>query len=198
MSETPNHNPAQEEEPAQVPPQTPPQESQEAQPVQGAEGPQDPSLPFPLLLTTEVSASVKRQEALLRKSLLHQRIRTGLAVFLTCLIAVVLFQAIPLLNRFSGLVTSVQATAMQLQNTVYELNISQTMAGVDALIAESTTLVQDGTSLVGDSSKQLAQVMSRAQETLDSLSTVDFDGLNESIQTLEKITTAFGKLLGLS
>mgnify|MGYP000260107076 CR=1 FL=1 len=73
-----------------------------------------------------------------------------------------------------------------------------TMAGVDALIAESTTLVQDGTSLVGDSSKQLAQVMSRAQETLDSLSTVDFDGLNESIQTLEKITTAFGKLLGLS
>ena len=191
MSETPNRNPAQEEEPAQVPPQTPPQESQEAQPVQGAEGPQDPSLPFPLLLTTEVSASVKRQEALLRKSLLHQRIRTGLAVFLTCLIAVVLFQAIPLLNRFSGLVTSVQATAMQLQNTVYELNISQTMAGVDALIAESTTLV-------GDSSKQLAQVMSRAQETLDSLSTVDFDGLNESIQTLEKITTAFGKLLGLS
>lgn len=87
---------------------------------------------------------------------------------------------------------------MQLQNTVYELNISQTMAGVDALIAESTTLVQDGTSLVGDSSKQLAQVMSRAQETLDSLSSVDFDGLNESIQTLEKITTAFGKLLGLS
>ena len=59
MSETPNHNPAQEEEPAQVPPQTPPQESQEAQPVQGAEGPQDPSLPYPLLLTTEVSASLK-------------------------------------------------------------------------------------------------------------------------------------------
>ena len=126
--------------------------------------------------------SQRRQEALARRGLWHQRIRTGIA-------AVVAISILALAGTASATLLDVQILAgnasyavSDLHATVRALELQETLAGIDAL-------VQDGSDMIESSAEDI-------EASLRAIASLDVEGLNESIRALEAVTTAMGRLFG--
>lgn len=154
-------------------------------------------LPLDAVLVTEISQSVKRQEKILRKTLLHSRIRTALLVIMVGVMIYAGFMAIGVISNINTLTDQATQTIVKLDETVSSLHLTDTMAGIDQMVEEGTGLIAEGSALIADSSETLATVLVEADEALKGISAIDFEALNTSIQKLAQITTAFGKVFGL-
>ena len=129
----------------------------------------------------QLLSSAKIQEKCAKKSLLHQRIRTVLAVIVA--VAALSMHDVQLLtNNASYAVTN-------LTNTVNELDLKKTLAAIDDMVQDGTVLIDQGNTMIRNSSQDI-------ETSLKAIAGLDIEGLNESIQALESVTTSIGKLFG--
>ena len=133
--------------------------------------------------------SMKAQEKAAKRTLWHQRIRTVLVLLLVIailsLIAPVkntLNNADIALSQVETLTTEAGKAVDELMLTVEALDLDNTLAGIDALVADSSAVVESSAADI--------------QRSLESISSLDIEGLNNSIQALEAVTTTIGRLFG--
>lgn len=137
----------------------------------------------------QLLSSAKIQEKCAKKSLLHQRIRTVLAV-------IVAVAALSMIGSISATMHDVQLltnnasyAVTNLTNTVDELDLKKTLAAIDDMVQEGTVLIDQGNTMIRNSSQDI-------ETSLKAIAGLDIEGLNESIQALESVTTSIGKLFG--
>ena len=123
--------------------------------------------------------SQRRQEALARRGLWHQRIRTGIAAVVAISILALAGTASATLHDVAG---NASYAVSDLHATVRALELQETLAGIDAL-------VQDGSDMIESSAEDI-------EASLRAIASLDVEGLNESIRALEAVTTAMGRLFG--
>ena len=70
----------------------------------------------------------------------------------------------------------------ELLDTVDALELDATLDGIDKLVADSSKMVENSADDI--------------QKSLQSIASLDVEGLNESIKALEAVTTAIGRLFG--
>ena len=136
-----------------------------------------------------ILASVKKQEKCAVKGLWHQRIRTLVAVVIAVAVIGLLGTVEATLHDVQTLagnadqaVGELMGTVDELMTTVEELDLKNSIDNIDELVTESRGVIEA-------SSKDIEQ-------SLSSISEVDFEGLNRSIGALETITTKIGRLFG--
>ena len=125
--------------------------------------------------------SQRRQEALARRGLWHQRIRTGIAVVAISILALA-GTASAALHDVQILAGNASYAVSDLHATVRALELQETLVGIDAL-------VQDGSDMIESSAEDI-------EASLRAIASLDVEGLNESIRALEAVTTAMGRLFG--
>ena len=76
-----------------------------------------------------------------------------------------------------------------LTNTVNELDLKKTLAAIDDMVQDGTVLIDQGNTMICNSSQDI-------ETSLKAIAGLDIEGLNESIQALESVTTSIGKLFG--
>ena len=126
--------------------------------------------------------SQRRQEALARRGLWHQRIRTGIAAVVAISILALAGTASATLHDVQILAGNASSAVSDLHATVRALELQETLAGIDAL-------VQDGSDMIESSAEDI-------EASLRAIASLDVEGLNESIRALEAVTTAMGRLFG--
>lgn len=126
--------------------------------------------------------SAKRQENFARRSLWHQRIRTVLVLVMVVAVISVVGPAKAALGDVQLLTSNASYAVRELLDTVDALDLDQTLAGIDKLVADSNQMVEDSAEDI--------------QKSLQSIASLDVQGLNESIQALEAVTTSIGRLFG--
>lgn len=126
--------------------------------------------------------SQRRQEALARRGLWHQRIRTGIAAVVAISILALAGTASVTLHDVQILAGNASYAVSDLHATVRALELQETLAGIDAL-------VQDGSDMIESSAEDI-------EASLRAIASLDVEGLNESIRALEAVTTAMGRLFG--
>lgn len=126
--------------------------------------------------------SQRRQEALARRGLWHQRIRTGIAAVVAVAILALAGTASATLHDVQILAGNASYAVSDLHATVRALELQETLAGIDAL-------VQDGSDMIESSAEDI-------EASLRAIASLDVEGLNESIRALEAVTTAMGRLFG--
>lgn len=126
--------------------------------------------------------SAKRQENFARRCLWHQRIRTVLVLVMVVAVISVVGPAKAALGDVQLLTSNASYAVRELLDTVDALDLDQTLAGIDKLVADSNQMVEDSAEDI--------------QKSLQSIASLDVQGLNESIQALEAVTTSIGRLFG--
>ena len=126
--------------------------------------------------------SQRRQEALARRGLWHQRIRTGIAAVVAVSILALAGTASAALHGVQILAGNASYAVSDLHATVRALELQETLAGIDAL-------VQDGSDMIESSAEDI-------EASLRAIASLDVEGLNESIRALEAVTTAMSRLFG--
>ena len=126
--------------------------------------------------------SQRRQEALARRGLWHQRIRTGITAVVAISILALAGTASATLHDVQILAGNASDAVSDLHATVRALELQETLAGIDAL-------VQDGSDMIESSAEDI-------EASLRAIASLDVEGLNESIRALEAVTTAMGRLFG--
>ena len=138
---------------------------------------------------TQLLESVKAQEKAAKKALWHQRIRTALTLVLVLAVLTIVPPAKQTLKTVEEM--SVQVATLtqeagkaveQLMTTVEELDLENTIAGIDALVEDSSKVVETSAEDI--------------QKSLEMLAGLDVEGLNKSIQALETVTRSIGRLFG--
>ena len=122
------------------------------------------------------------KEALARRGLWHQRIRTGIAAVVAISILALAGTASAALHDVQILAGNASYAVSDLHATVRALELQETLAGIDAL-------VQDGSDMIESSAEEI-------EASLRAIASLDVEGLNESIRALEAVTTAMGRLFG--
>ena len=133
----------------------------------------------------QLLSSAKIQEKCAKKS----RIRTVLAV-------IVAVAALSMIGSISATMHDVQLltnnasyAVTNLTNTVNELDLKKTLAAIDDMVQDGTVLIDQGNAMIRNSSQDI-------ETSLKAIAGLDIEGLNESIQALESVTTSIGKLFG--
>lgn len=158
-----------------------------------------------------VQKSMEHQEKLLKKQLFHTRLRTVLMTLLCLSVVGAAFFAIDALRNLSQMAKDTSGVVYSLEQTVNDLQLQETVAGIDAMVLEGTALIEDGTAVVQSGSAQIDGAMVQVNEsldgiqslitnfstTLDAFAKIDFEALNTSIERLDEITRIMGKLFGI-
>ena len=126
--------------------------------------------------------SARQQENFARRSLWHQRIRTVLVLVMVLAVVSVVGPAKAALNDVQLLTGNASYAVRELLDTVDALDLDKTLAGIDKLVAYSNQMVEDSAEDI--------------QKSLQSIASLDVEGLNESIKALEAVTTSIGRLFG--
>ncbi len=139
----------------------------------------------------QLTAALERQEKVQKRLLLHGRIRTGV----TCLLVVLLLCLLPMLFAAQRTVLQAEKLLISVQQTFDSMDLKATLDSVDTLLADSIQLVGDGTGFIGESSEKMGGMIEQAQLAVENLASMDIDALNESIESLQKITSAMSRFL---
>lgn len=131
---------------------------------------------------SQLLESAKRQENFARRSLWHQRIRTLLVLVMVVAVVSVIGPAKAALNDVQLLTGNASYAVRELLDTVDALELDKTLDGIDKLVADSNQMVEDSAEDI--------------QKSLQSIASLDVEGLNESIKALEAVTTSIGRLFG--
>lgn len=126
--------------------------------------------------------SARQQENFARRSLWHQRIRTVLVLVMVLAVVSVVGPAKAALNDVQLLTGNASYAVRELLDTVDALDLDKTLDGIDKLVADSNQMVEDSAEDI--------------QKSLQSIASLDVEGLNESIKALEAVTTSIGRLFG--
>ena len=126
--------------------------------------------------------SARQQENFARRSLWHQRIRTLLVLVMVVAVVSVIGPAKAALNDVQLLTGNASYAVRELLDTVDALELDKTLDGIDKLVADSNQMVEDSAQDI--------------QKSLQSIASLDVEGLNESIKALEAVTTSIGRLFG--
>ena len=126
--------------------------------------------------------SAKRQENFARRSLWHQRIRTLLVLVMVVAVVSVIGPAKAALSDVQLLTGNASYAVRELLDTVDALELDATLDGIDKLVADSSKMVENSADDI--------------QKSLQSIASLDVEGLNESIKALEAVTTSIGRLFG--
>lgn len=132
--------------------------------------------------TQQILDSVKQQENYAKRSLWNQRIRTVI-VAIVALVAISMVRTVETTMRDVQLLTKNASFAVtDLLDTVEKLDIQNTLAGIDVLVSDSTNMMNA-------SSKDI-------QKSLQAIADLNVEGLNNSIDALQAITTSIGRFFG--
>ena len=131
---------------------------------------------------TQLLDSAKRQENFARRSLWHQRIRTLLVLVMVAAVVSVIGPAKAALSDVQLLTSNASYAVRELLDTVDALDLDATLDGIDKLVADSSKMVENSADDI--------------QKSLQSIASLDVEGLNESIKALEAVTTSIGRLFG--
>ena len=131
---------------------------------------------------SQLLESAKRQENFARRSLWHQRIRTLLVLVMVVAVVSVIGPAKAALNDVQLLTGNASYAVRELLDTVDALELDKTLDGIDKLVADSNQMVENSAQDI--------------QKSLQSIASLDVEGLNESIKALEAVTTSIGRLFG--
>ena len=126
--------------------------------------------------------SARRQESFARRSLWHQRIRTLLVLVMVVAVVSVIGPAKAALSDVQLLTSNASYAVRELLDTVDALDLDATLDGIDKLVADSSKMVENSADDI--------------QKSLQSIASLDVEGLNESIKALEAVTTSIGRLFG--
>ena len=103
----------------------------------------------------QLLSSAKIQEKCAKKSLLHQRIRTVLAV-------IVAVAALSMIGSISATMHDVQLltnnasyAVTNLTNTINELDLKKTLAAIDDMVQDGTVLIDQGNTMIRNSSQDI-------------------------------------------
>ena len=147
--------------------------------------------PAPASAEPAVSVPEKSEEAVSESTAqqLLSSIRTVLAV-------IVAVAALSMIGSISATMHDVQLltnnasyAVTNLTNTVNELDLKKTLAAIDDMVQDGTVLIDQGNTMIRNSSQDI-------ETSLKAIAGLDIEGLNESIQALESVTTSIGKLFG--
>lgn len=137
--------------------------------------------------------SMKEQEKMAKKTLWHQRIRTILVLVMVLAVVITLMDVVPLVKNavanaesvlfeVQNLTLNASSAVDELMLTVDALDLENTLAGIDALVADSSAVVETSAADI--------------QKSLEAISSLDIAGLNKSIKALEAVSTSIGRFFG--
>ena len=129
------------------------------------------------LQTQHLISLLERQESASKKSLQHSKLQTGLLIAIALVLCV-----------FVSFVVIYGPQFLQMFDTT-----SAAMSEITAVLdsTDTSTLIDGVQELLSTTSADMEKVLS-------SVSAIDFEGLNNSIRTLDAITAAMGRLFGIS
>ncbi len=146
---------------------------------------------------SELTAFAQRQEALLRKQLRHQRIRTILALLVAAAVLFLVWRVLPLTVEAQELLSLAQQAVGDMNEVINSLDLSTTLRGIDDLIKQSSDMVAQSSDVVAQSSGQITSVMQTAQSAMNDLASVDFAGLQESLDRLSRVIAVLAQFFGV-
>lgn len=133
--------------------------------------------------------SMQSQEKMAKKTLWHQRIRTALVLIMVVAVLTLIpsikdavANAQTVMFEIQNLTLEAGAAVDELMLTVESLDLENTLAGIDALVADSSAVVETSAEDI--------------KKSLEMISNLDVDGLNKSIKALETVATSIGRLFG--
>lgn len=133
--------------------------------------------------------SLIKQEKYTKRGLWHDRIRTMLVLILVISMLGMISTVNATLHDVQNLSNTASYAVTDLLDTIEELQLKETIDGIDVMVTDGTSLISDGQEMIENSSENIEQ-------SLRSISEIDFEGLNESIEALNAVTTAIGRLFG--
>ena len=138
---------------------------------------------------TQLLESMKVQQKAAVKALWHQRIHTVLTLVLVAAVLTIVppaKQTLETVEEMSAQVTALTQEAdlavQELMTTIEALDLENTIAGIDALVEDSSAVVETSAAEI--------------KKSLEVISGLDVEGLNKSIKALETVTRSIGRLFG--